>query len=99
MISAVSTWFQKEFPGRSEEHTSELQSRLHLVCRLLLETKKLASLQIDVIIVTSGRLPGPILVSLFADTSLSSSVTPGDSCRKDLCSLICSSAIKSVSAF
>src|SRR2546422_2094268 len=26
-------------PGRSEEHTSELQSRLHLVCRLLLEKK------------------------------------------------------------
>src|SRR2546429_5781166 len=31
-----------ECPGqsRSEEHTSELQSRLHLVCRLLLEKKK-----------------------------------------------------------
>src|SRR2546422_6452465 len=27
-------------PLRSEEHTSELQSRLHLVCRLLLEKKK-----------------------------------------------------------
>src|SRR2546422_2826291 len=27
-------------PDRSEEHTSELQSRLHLVCRLLLEKKK-----------------------------------------------------------
>src|SRR5205809_3599787 len=27
---------------RSEEHTSELQSRLHLVCRLLLETKNFA---------------------------------------------------------
>src|SRR2546422_4518655 len=27
-------------PRRSEEHTSELQSRLHLVCRLLLEKKK-----------------------------------------------------------
>src|SRR2546429_4663660 len=27
---------------RSEEHTSELQSRLHLVCRLLLEKKKIA---------------------------------------------------------
>src|SRR3984885_16324137 len=27
--------------GRSEEHTSELQSRPHLVCRLLLEKKKL----------------------------------------------------------
>src|SRR2546422_7131949 len=35
----------KQSPGpdagrRSEEHTSELQSRLHLVCRLLLEKKK-----------------------------------------------------------
>src|SRR2546422_3303411 len=28
------------FDLRSEEHTSELQSRLHLVCRLLLEKKK-----------------------------------------------------------
>src|SRR2546422_8518910 len=31
---------------RSEEHTSELQSRLHLVCRLLLEKKKNARLAI-----------------------------------------------------
>src|SRR2546429_6387451 len=30
-------------PIRSEEHTSELQSRLHLVCRLLLEKKKTSS--------------------------------------------------------
>src|SRR2546422_8510921 len=30
----------RAFKGRSEEHTSELQSRLHLVCRLLLEKKK-----------------------------------------------------------
>src|SRR2546422_3619518 len=30
---------------RSEEHTSELQSRLHLVCRLLLEKKKKKKLQ------------------------------------------------------
>src|SRR2546429_3715506 len=29
------------FGLRSEEHTSELQSRLHLVCRLLLEKKKI----------------------------------------------------------
>src|SRR2546422_4856808 len=29
----------KYVPERSEEHTSELQSRLHLVCRLLLEKK------------------------------------------------------------
>src|SRR2546422_11576556 len=31
---------RRPFRGRSEEHTSELQSRLHLVCRLLLEKKK-----------------------------------------------------------
>src|SRR5690625_6293956 len=31
---------RKDQPDRSEEHTSELQSRGHLVCRLLLEKKK-----------------------------------------------------------
>src|SRR2546429_710108 len=34
---------------RSEEHTSELQSRLHLVCRLLLEKKK-------TLVLTTSRL-------------------------------------------
>src|SRR2546422_2543330 len=33
-------WFSAALGERSEEHTSELQSRLHLVCRLLLEKKK-----------------------------------------------------------
>src|SRR2546422_7998332 len=32
--------FRAPLVKRSEEHTSELQSRLHLVCRLLLEKKK-----------------------------------------------------------
>src|SRR2546429_5114854 len=33
--------YNRKYGGdRSEEHTSELQSRLHLVCRLLLEKKK-----------------------------------------------------------
>src|SRR2546425_4520624 len=32
--------FTAEFVGRSEEHTSELQSLAYLVCRLLLEKKK-----------------------------------------------------------
>src|SRR2546429_1546795 len=36
---AGGAWCRQE---RSEEHTSELQSRLHLVCRLLLEKKKSA---------------------------------------------------------
>src|SRR2546422_2273284 len=31
---------ERRLHDRSEEHTSELQSRLHLVCRLLLEKKK-----------------------------------------------------------
>src|SRR5690348_17876650 len=33
-------WFKVLFKPRSEEHTSELQSPVHLVCRLLLEKKK-----------------------------------------------------------
>src|SRR3712207_8573022 len=40
-----------EHHGRSEEHTSELQSRQYLVCRLLLEKKK-NLLQIDARIVS-----------------------------------------------
>src|SRR2546429_2596487 len=35
---------------RSEEHTSELQSRLHLVCRLLLEKKKMSNIDYTVLI-------------------------------------------------
>src|SRR6266436_4194487 len=37
---ARGTPIEKVLGERSEEHTSELQSRLHLVCRLLLEKKK-----------------------------------------------------------
>src|SRR3712207_7576329 len=34
-------WYERTFPERrSEEHTSELQSRQYVVCRLLLEKKK-----------------------------------------------------------
>src|SRR2546429_6768596 len=36
LVLLLATWLSL----RSEEHTSELQSRLHLVCRLLLEKKK-----------------------------------------------------------
>src|SRR2546422_2713984 len=39
-ISASTTRWLAVSVTRSEEHTSELQSRLHLVCRLLLEKKK-----------------------------------------------------------
>src|SRR2546422_8199045 len=39
LVAAAATG-RAVLPFRSEEHTSELQSRLHLVCRLLLEKKK-----------------------------------------------------------
>src|SRR2546422_7381640 len=50
---------------RSEEHTSELQSRLHLVCRLLLEKKKKIMKNIDdkisdVRLATASSDPGPL---------------------------------------
>src|SRR3989442_11656718 len=48
---------------RSEEHTSELQSRPHLVCRLLLEKKKLSQwpregLGAGVVVVNGNEGPG-----------------------------------------
>src|SRR2546429_3745512 len=46
---------------RSEEHTSELQSRLHLVCRLLLEKKKL---EVFAIASTSSIIPSQLIKSI-----------------------------------
>src|SRR5699024_12745597 len=40
LISPRTPWVDYLRPARSEEHTSELQSRFDLVCRLLLEKKK-----------------------------------------------------------
>src|SRR2546422_2355829 len=39
-VRGVAAVDREDVGARSEEHTSELQSRLHLVCRLLLEKKK-----------------------------------------------------------
>src|SRR3712207_7544643 len=39
-FSTAGTASRRPSPSRSEEHTSELQSRQYLVCRLLLEKKK-----------------------------------------------------------
>src|SRR5687768_18271716 len=46
---------------RSEEHTSELQSRLHLVCRLLLEKKKVMSIP-HTVLTPPHTLPFPPLL-------------------------------------
>src|SRR5437762_7126007 len=40
-------WTERPFLRRSEEHTSELQSPMYLVCRLLLEKKKTTHVQIN----------------------------------------------------
>src|SRR2546428_4606578 len=45
-----------EHDDRSEEHTSELQSRSDLVCRLLLEKKKKDNRQSDLLTSASGHL-------------------------------------------
>src|SRR5687768_17873875 len=45
---------------RSEEHTSELQSRLHLVCRLLLEKKKESSTRTALVMQLSSALRSPL---------------------------------------
>src|SRR3712207_8236419 len=39
VVSSPGTRWRRQCSGRSEEHTSELQSRQYLVCRLLLEKK------------------------------------------------------------
>src|SRR2546429_2722278 len=49
----------KECDLRSEEHTSELQSRLHLVCRLLLEKKKTRRSRLLLSLRDAARLGGP----------------------------------------
>src|SRR5205809_5380343 len=54
--------------ARSEEHTSELQSRLHLVCRLLLEKKK-----------SSTRSATPSRASVSATPCCSRSTSPAGS--------------------
>src|SRR5687768_17804390 len=46
-LGAVDAIPQQLGGPRSEEHTSELQSRLHLVCRLLLEKKNLQVIEHD----------------------------------------------------
>src|SRR5690349_22109121 len=52
---------------RSEEHTSELQSRRDLVCRLLLEKKKKGAHVPDATAMPTKIVPYTILVSLHVD--------------------------------
>src|SRR2546422_8628952 len=47
--AALATGTKVRIDVRSEEHTSELQSRLHLVCRLLLEKKNIRMIVVRVV--------------------------------------------------
>src|SRR2546422_5938167 len=47
---------------RSEEHTSELQSRLHLVCRLLLEKKKKTRRRLRIVMYSTATICPPSCV-------------------------------------
>src|SRR5438445_2301165 len=57
-LDLLAIWRDAEYT-RSEEHTSELQSRQYLVCRLLLEKKKKKRMQLDVYIKDLRFLPLP----------------------------------------
>src|SRR5438105_12043237 len=46
-MTRFSTRLRQRSTSRSEEHTSELQSRVDLVCRLLLEKKKMIKIRMD----------------------------------------------------
>src|SRR5258708_30217198 len=51
--------FSRGVYGRSEEHTSELQSPDHLVCRLLLEKKKTRQLTVALMSLITSPLTAP----------------------------------------
>src|SRR5439155_18583791 len=53
VINVVTKSGTNKFHSRSEEHTSELQSRGHLVCRLLLEKKKIKETTLNIITVST----------------------------------------------
>src|SRR2546422_3152778 len=56
-------WRGRRRQSRSEEHTSELQSRLHLVCRLLLEKKKTPQPSSKMTCKSSVRAPSTVTSS------------------------------------
>src|SRR5256884_2877249 len=56
---------------RSEEHTSELQSRLHLVCRLLHETKKYGTPRLRITAQLCTDFPAAFRYSIASPTAAS----------------------------
>src|SRR2546429_2784978 len=75
--------------NRSEEHTSELQSRLHLVCRLLLEKKKTnhfsSSDAVSVFLTIPARPPSISSGNFETSKRFVRYATAPPSCRRSLC--------------
>src|SRR5689334_24690338 len=76
MASPVSTAWIRSWPAssstsgmvsRSEEHTSELQSQFHLVCRLLLEKKN--KVERDPILQSNNHVVPPVIIVIPHGTS------------------------------
>src|SRR5260370_22505331 len=67
-FSSARVMFSRLRPPRSEEHTSELQSHLNLVCRLLLEKKKNICPTTDATWCSSG---GCLLLSVHNESQMS----------------------------
>src|SRR2546429_3561358 len=74
MLGPIKSWLNETGEPRSEEHTSELQSRLHLVCRLLLEKKK--NIKPTTLCVYPGRTQ---LHTILTNDPFSASTTEGHS--------------------
>src|SRR5258705_574065 len=67
LSTANAAWAKRRIgkPNRSEEHTSELQSLRHLVCRLLLEKKKNKTHPIVTTLVVGALPPRESMIMLY----------------------------------
>src|SRR5256884_2614207 len=88
MVHSMMSWPARVAMARyrSEEHTSELQSRLHLVCRLLLENKNEAKTVVAIQELRSALAPLANRISLAF--IYGSSAQPGEKTQNDICPVI-----------
>src|SRR2546429_2314750 len=80
VLSLLGSPLARGEPLRSEEHTSELQSRLNLVCRLLLEKKKTYELSrskpVDLYFIARRRLFGPLIYAQYGSATFVAASRP-----------------------
>src|SRR2546429_1478923 len=80
-VERVCFWGTRyDLKRRSEEHTSELQSRLHLVCRLLLEKKNVVTALSISLDCPCSSIQGPPLIRSTHDAADSDPTPRGNAC-------------------